>query len=622
MKRYENEEYYGEELQIIDEIQYFEAEDFRVLELLENPNEDFKVLEIEKREIIDEPRKKTKGDKTDNLQKKINNLKTSINSSASTTLSVSIVGVTVAVGAGVILPPTKVEAQSIDFMHYVVDYQMNMDTGLEKNIRLYFNGELDDGYYCVVVNQETNETKVLDSNCVLFEGLKEEQYEFDVKIYSDEDKETNTFTINVDTVSEADYEGLKETNYEITPNNDSINFYLDIKEQDDLVNLVYLKDKDGNILNYESTYENNQLLIENIIEEEFSVYGGSYLEKNGNYYAVCNYQFLNLNKYINLDLERVEILNSSYDYNFANDFIKLYLDGNITQGSYFDLIAYNQVEEKIWEEKNIDRIAPVTFSIEEGLESVRFEIVSYGNDNEINKIEHVVDLTKREEYLNAEYDISMTNPMDVFITYNDDLTYNAYMDSMFKNNSEYDLVYKVELIANVVNEFDEFESKEMYSYIGSEEITLIKDISPNDNYSLSYKVFVKDGLNYYVLNDYMAPSGTIDIFITDGNIEATSGVYISENQYHIYSIDLYCEVQSDIEIITTLPTGEVITKTITKEDLEDTFLLDLTEYEFESVNITVKFIGNCNYGLGDLILEKESNIIGNRYMPVIYTYEY
>ena len=88
------------------------------------------------------------------------------------------------------------------------------------------------------------------------------------------------------------------------------------------------------------------------------------------------------------------------------------------------------------------------------------------------------------------------------------------------------------------------------------------------------------------------------------------------------AIDLYCEVQSDIEIITTLPTGEVITKTITKEDLEDTFLLDLTEYEFESVNITVKFIGNCNYGLGDLILEKESNIIGNRYMPVIYTYEY
>ena len=41
------EEYYGEELQVIDEFQYFKAEDYSVLELIKNQNEEFKVPEIE-----------------------------------------------------------------------------------------------------------------------------------------------------------------------------------------------------------------------------------------------------------------------------------------------------------------------------------------------------------------------------------------------------------------------------------------------------------------------------------------------------------------------------------------------------------------------------------------------
>ena len=625
MKKYENEEYCGQELQTIDEIQYFQAEDYSVLELIRNQNEEFKVSEIQKREITEEPSKKTTHEKPDNLERKINNLKTSINTGASTSLSVSIVGVTVAVGVGVILPATTVEAQSIDFVHYVVDYQMNeTNMFLEKNVRLYFDGELEDGSYCVVVNQETNETKVLDSNLVFFEGLKNENYEFSVKIYNEEDKETNKFTIDVNTSSGVDYQGLKETDYEITSNDDSINLYLDVKGQNDLVNLMYLKGKDGSVLNYETTYLNNQLIIENIIEEEFSVYGGSYLEKDGNYYAVCNYQFLNLNKYINLELQRVEILNSSYDYDYSSDFLKFYFDGNIIEGSYFDLIAYDQTGEKIWEEKNIDRIEPVIFSEVENIETVKFEILSYGNDNLINTIKHTVDLTKKEEYLSASYDMSMTNPGEVFVTYNNDLTYNAYMNTMFKNNSEYEIVYKVELTTEVVNEFDEYETKEMYFYLGSDETTLIKDILPNEYYSLIYKVFVKDGLNYYVINDNTPPSGTLDVFSTDDGFEGYGGMYISEYDYHIYSVDFYCPVQSDIEIITTLHTGEVIIKRYSKEEvesLENAIILDLTEFEYESINITVKFIGNSHYGLGDLVLEKENNIVGNLYAPIIYIYE-
>jgi hypothetical protein len=54
LKKYENEEYCGQELQTIDEIQYFQAEDYSVLELIRNQNEEFKVSEIQKREITEE----------------------------------------------------------------------------------------------------------------------------------------------------------------------------------------------------------------------------------------------------------------------------------------------------------------------------------------------------------------------------------------------------------------------------------------------------------------------------------------------------------------------------------------------------------------------------------------
>ena len=186
MKKYENEEYYAEELQSIDEMQYFEAEDYKSLELLNTGNEDFKVLEIEKREVQEEATTlKPKKDQTETLRKKINNLKTSINSSASSSITAGVVGVTVAVGIGVIMPTPVAEAKNIEFMHYVVDYDFNQTTNfLEKNVRLYFEGELNDGYYCVVINEETEEEKILDSNMVLFKNLTEEQYKFNVKLFS------------------------------------------------------------------------------------------------------------------------------------------------------------------------------------------------------------------------------------------------------------------------------------------------------------------------------------------------------------------------------------------------------------------------------------------------------
>ena len=53
MRKIENEEYSVDEMQSIDEFQYFKAEEFGVKEIVGNTMEDFKVKEVQER-IVDE----------------------------------------------------------------------------------------------------------------------------------------------------------------------------------------------------------------------------------------------------------------------------------------------------------------------------------------------------------------------------------------------------------------------------------------------------------------------------------------------------------------------------------------------------------------------------------------
>ena len=219
----------------------------------------------------------------------------------------------------------------------------------------------------------------------------------------------------------------------------------------------------------------------------------------------------------------------------------------------------------------------------------------------------------------------MTNPGDVFVTYNDDLTYNIYMDSLFENESTYDIVYKLELTAEIVNENDEFETTEMFSYIGNEEITLIKDIIPNNYYAMIYKVFVKDGINHYVVSDRLSPSGTIDVFADEEGFIFDNYVYIEEYEPKIFKLSFNGAVFSDVVVTAKLSSGNLITQTYSKDsfnDYENIPSLDLSSYEYENVELTIEFNGNKHYGLGDYVLEKETNIIGKIYLPIIYKIEY
>ena len=629
MKKYENEEYCAEELQSIDEMQYFEAEDYKSLELLNTGNEDFKVLEIEKREVQEESVPlKPKKDQTETLRKKINNLKTSINSGASSSITASVLGVTVAVGIGVIMPTPVVEAENIEFMHYVVDYDFDKTTNfLEKNVRLYFEGELKDGYYCVVINEETEEEKILDSNMVSFENLTEEQYKFNVKLLDKDNNMKSEYKIDVNTKSDKEYRGLKEIDYMINLNeDDSANVYLDVEKESDFINLSYLLDGEGNFLDYSILCNENEIIINGIMEDEFSVYGGTYYQEAGNYYAISNYKLENINKYIDIELERVEILNDSYDYLGLGSPTQLYFDGHITTGSYFAVIVYDEYGTVIDEKSMFDALEkPVVFHNLPKDMDLKFEFISYGQGNEISRGEHTANLSVKEEYLNAKYNFNMTNPGDVFVTYNDDLTYNIYTGSLFENESTYDIVYKLELTAEIVNENDEFETTEMFSYIGNEEITLIKDIIPNNYYAMIYKVFVKDGINHYVVCDRMSPSGTIDVFADEEGFIFDNYVYIEEYEPKIFKLSFNGAIFSDVVVTAKLSSGNIITQTYSKDsfnDYENIPLLDLSSYEFENVEFTIEFNGNKYYGLGDYVLEKENNIIGKIYLPIIYKIEY
>ena len=77
MTKKEMEENNVSEMESINEFQYFEAEDFKTLENINNEMEEFKVSEIQNK-VFDETPKLKKNDNKE-FREKLNHLKTSIN---------------------------------------------------------------------------------------------------------------------------------------------------------------------------------------------------------------------------------------------------------------------------------------------------------------------------------------------------------------------------------------------------------------------------------------------------------------------------------------------------------------------------------------------------------------
>lgn len=722
MKRYENEEFISDEIQKIDEIQYFKAEEFKSFEHLTNKMENFKVDEIEKRTLKDTKKAHISED-SNSLKDKMNNIKSAVNSGVSTTVSVATVAVA-AVGVGVVVPEL-VKANDnfgqVEFINYVIDVNESLEENLSsKDVKIYFNESLEEGYYCIVVNKDTKESKILETNYVEFNDLIMDSYNFSIDIMK-EDKLISSSNLTVKTEATIAYQGVNDFDFTITYNEDNttnlyMNLYEDITEYE-MVKKITLYDKDGNTLAYESISDDNVVHINGISEKMYSAKAVNYLVEDGNYYPIYQYYLddidvgkidyiiennsgkLNLSilneatsdvvvkvKYLDtqeeevytftkeeinalnnqiklsratdievtlngmfnftgeketiynpigkydkyfeitkdihieafssLELNHIEILNSSYSYDYSSIPTQMYFDGVLLDGSYFDVNVYD-MDGNLLDSvtNNTDIKVPVVFyNLDDSIE-LNFEYILYQDGMEIFRNNYITSVAMKIEYLDAFVEYEYINPGNAFFTFNEDNTYNVYTYHTFNNNSDYEVIHKVELAIDSVP----------YYYSQSDNnVTEILNVKANEYYSLIQKVFVVDGKNYYSIEDYVAVSGTIELMITEEGYCDTGGIYIEDMTGNIYNISTYLPIYSDAKIKAELSTGEVLEFNISQNSFSQAELptIDLSAYTYDSVLFTVEFLSNHHYGDGDLIKETNQTILGSEYCLCICQSEF
>lgn len=725
MLRYENEDYEVDEINNIDEIIYFQAEDFKTLENINNENEEFKVNEIQKRIVDDTKDFKKNVDKS--FGDKINNFKTSIKSISSTVLTTSMAAVAAVIGVETIIPdifnnPSVVNYGDVEFLNYFLDYDET------SKLNLMFSDELDDGYYCVVVNTKTNEAIELEDGKVTFEGLDYDSQQFEVKIYSEENEILSNETLNIDLSNK--YLGLGTFDYTITYNEDNTtNLYI-LLDNMDKYNSYDLYLANENLLSYEPIIDDNVVVFENIIEDKFTLKGKSYYEDlntytiynyfyevdldydlnldviaklneltivspieiegdlklvveyldtgkteeilidsskisdeaiyvelsriveeynltiEGNFYVSNPHDNIDVNKghyyrkytycevinpilYSYVNLEKIEILNDSYSEMYTEELYgtptKVYFDGYLLEGELLAVNVYNADKTLLLD--SIDNINSldeyISFYDLDTTQDLVFEYIIYQDEKEILKEEYNFKLSNLSDYSNLDYNINHINPNDVYITYNDDGTYNAYFNMGFINNTEYDLEYKIELIG-----YGDYGEKTFYQYQGSDNVAVICNINPEISYGLEYSMYVKDGINYYAIADKLVPSGTVECYVINEVYECEIS-FEETVENGVYESNIYYVVREDVEIKVLLDGLESINILIPYDKVEFEYndlgyknstiiTLDLSSYTFETAEIIIITSANPYLGLGNQIKESGIEIVGKDYCTIIY----
>ena len=174
----------------------------------------------------------------------------------------------------------------------------------------------------------------------------------------------------------------------------------------------------------------------------------------------------------------------------------------------------------------------------------------------------------------------------------------------FANNSEFNSVYRLEL---------QSETGPTYEYFGTDNVASFENIDLNNKYySIIYKVFIFDGINYYAIKNFALASGSVEMQKDEEGQFLNSNIKISNIAEKTYSIFAYSRVESDALVEVILSTGETINYNFTKENMKEEIILDLTSYEYNS--ITIKMTVKCNpyYGMGDIILENRKKLSGQQ----------
>ena len=94
------------------------------------------------------------------------------------------------------------------------------DYSLTKNVKIHFDKDLNDGFYTIVVNKETNEEKELIYDYVSFDNLTLDNYSFEVQTFNKSKKIVDKYDININTRNNKDYLGDIKYKYELSNNTD------------------------------------------------------------------------------------------------------------------------------------------------------------------------------------------------------------------------------------------------------------------------------------------------------------------------------------------------------------------------------------------------------------------
>ena len=624
MKNLDKEEFDIKEIQFVDELQHFKAEEFKIKEMQSNVMEDFKVAEIQ-REYYKETKSTKKSDNPESLRKKIEGIKSSVQTATASTVSASV-GVIAALGIGTIVLETQfdtMEPENFDFgvveyTNYYVDYQ-EVDDNFIENVKIEFQKDLNDGFYTLVVNKSTNETKKLDNNYISFNDVDETTV-FEVITKNENNTIVNSFEIEISTTSSFQYLGIGNMNYELTQNLDnSYNLEMILEEySDDLIPRAYLSDLNGNDLHYQSHFLDNKLVIKNINDTEFNLNAFLYKKENNNYYAIQGYKINNYNVKSPIDakLKRVEVLNTSYSYDNSIP-TEVYFDGYLSETDHLDLLIYNEKGDIVDEALDIiDLKYPVVFNNLPEAEILSFNYILYHDGNVIKKGNYETSTAIKEEYLLASYDYVNVNPGDTLITFNKDGTYNAYFYCAFKNNSEYDMIHKIELSDGIASQ---------YEYIGDEHIAYILNIDSPEQFSIINKVMIREDKTYYSIYDFYLASGSLGAKYENGNWDLPLNIDLYEKENKIFELSTYNKIVADTLITATLSTGQILNFVISKDSFNNYNnypTIDLTNYEYESIKFSIKVLVNPYYGMGDYIIETGIDIVGDNFIEVILEYEF
>ena len=155
------------------------------------------------------------------------------------------------------------------------------------------------------------------------------------------------------------------------------------------------------------------------------------------------------------------------------------------------------------------------------------------------------------EYSSIDYSFYQINPSEVYLTYNDDMTYNIYFPSEFENNSEYDVNYKISVM--------DIDNEEVYYLIGNDRTPYLLNCKGSTNYGLGYNVFVKEDIIYYSISYYVVVSGTIYVeYDDDGFIVGQKYCDYEMLEEGLYKIRILSKVYDDIKVKITLDNSEII----------------------------------------------------------------